>query len=153
MTPVDGEITIGTGTNTVTFTNTRKTGGLTISKTTVGGAGTFVFDVDCDGTAYDRTGDNPVTLEVGAGGTESVTLSGIPTGTVCTVTERQQPGLFTKTAEVPADGTVTIDGDGETVTFTNTRKTGGLTISKTTWVAPGRSCSTWTAPDGLRPHR
>ena len=128
VTPNDGVITIGTGTNTVTFTNTRNTGGLTISKTTVGGAGTFVFDVDCEGTAFDRTGDNPVTIQVGAGGTQSVTLSGIPTGTVCTVTERTN-ALFT-TVVVPANGTVTIDGNGETVSFTNTARSGTLNVTK-----------------------
>jgi uncharacterized repeat protein (TIGR01451 family) len=114
----------------VSFTNTRKTGSLTISKTTVGGAGTFTFDVDCDGSAYDRTGVNPVVLQVGADATKSVVVaSDIPTGTSCTVTERDNPD-FTKTAEIPADGTVTIDTDGETVSFTNTRKTGDLKIVK-----------------------
>jgi Domain of unknown function (DUF5979) len=132
VTPTDGVIVIGTGTNTVTFTNTRKLGSLTISKTTVGGAGTFTFDVDCDGTAYDRTGSDAVVLQVGADATGSVVVaSGIPTGTVCTVTERDNPD-FTKTAEVPDNGQVTIDTNGETVSFTNTRKTGSLTISKTT---------------------
>ena len=31
---------------------------------------------------------------------------------------------------MPANGTVTIDGNGETVTFTNTLKTGVLNVSK-----------------------
>jgi uncharacterized repeat protein (TIGR01451 family) len=112
----------------VAFTNTRNTGALTISKTALGGAGTFVFDVDCDGTAYDRSGGNPVTIQVAAGATQTTVLSGIPTGTVCTVTERSN-ALFT-TVVVPGNGNVTIDGNGETVSFTNTLRTGALNVTK-----------------------
>ena len=127
--PAGGVVTIGTGTNTVTFTNTRHTGGLTISKHAVGGSGTFHFDVDCDGIAYDHIGVNAITLQVAAGATESTLVDGIPTGTQCTVTE-QANGLFS-TVVVPANGTVTVDTNGETVTFTNT-KLSSLTIVKQT---------------------
>ena len=60
----------------------------------------------------------------------SRTISDIPTGTSCTVTEASNP-LFSSVV-VPANATVTIDADGETVAFTNTRITGSLTIVKTT---------------------
>jgi len=86
----------------VPFTNVRQRGSLTISKTTPGGAKTFVFDVDCSDDAHDRTGTNPVTIQVGADATASVVVaSNIPTGTTCTVTERSNP-LFTHTVVVPA---------------------------------------------------
>jgi uncharacterized repeat protein (TIGR01451 family) len=122
--PTNGQVTIGEGTvstNTVSFTNVRKVAGLTITKATSGGTGTFTFEVDCDGTAFDDT----VTIT----GSGSVTIDGIPTGTDCNVTEVADP-LFTSTSD-PADGDVTIDDDGETVAFTNVRKTGSLVITKT----------------------
>ena len=112
----------------VTFTNTRETGSLTITKTAVGGAGTFTFEVDCDGTEFDFLGEDAIVLEVAADDTESVLIEDIPTGTECTVTEAEN-GLFS-TVVIPEDGTVTIDADGEEVEFTNTRLTGGLTITK-----------------------
>src|SRR5204863_5192266 len=113
---------------TVASTNTRVTGGLTISKHAVGDSGTFHFDVDCDGTAYDHLGANAITLQVAAGATESTLIDGIPTGTSCTVTE-QANGLFS-TVVVPANGTVTIDTNGETVAFTNNRNFGVITVTK-----------------------
>ena len=122
--PVNGTVTIGEGTvstNTVSFENVRKVAGLTITKATSGGSGTFEFDVDCDGTAFDQT----VTITDSG----SKTITGIPTGTDCNVTEVADP-LFTSTSD-PADGDVTIDDDGETVSFTNVRKTGSLTVTKT----------------------
>ena len=117
----DETVTIDVNGETVRFLNTRITGGLTISKTTTGGTGTFVFDVDCDGTAYDQ--------EISITGSGAETISGIPTGTECTVTERDNP-LFSSVV-IPADGTVIMDDDGATVAFTNSRITGPLTISKT----------------------
>src|SRR5436190_14447567 len=99
------ELTIPNGSDQLvyTFENTG-TGDLTISKHAVGGSGTFHFDVDCDGTAYDHLGANAITLQVAAGATESTLIDGIPTGTSCTVTE-QANGLFS-TVVVPANGTV-----------------------------------------------
>ena len=120
--PANGTVTIGLGTNTVAFTNTRDTGNLTIVKTTNGGSGTFTFDVDCTDNAFDQA----VTI-VGSG---SKTITGIPTGTSCIVTERPNP-LFSSVV-VPPNGTVVIDADGATVAFTNTRLTGSLTVNKTT---------------------
>ena len=126
----------------VTVTDIRLRGSLTISKSTTGGAGTFVFDVDCSDNAYDRTGTNPVTVQVGADATASVVVaSNIPTGTTCTVTERSNP-LFTKTVTVPANGTVVIDPNGETVSFTNARNLGRITVVKNiTGTAAGASAT------------
>jgi hypothetical protein len=118
--PDDGTVEITTQGETVAFTNTRITGPLTISKTAIGGTGTFTFDVDCSDNAFDQV----VSIEAGA----SATITGIPTTTSCTVTERENP-LFTSSV-LPADGTVSIDAGGANVAFVNTAKPNGLTIDK-----------------------
>lgn len=122
--PSDGTVTIDTGDNTVAFTNTRVRGSLTVHKS-ADLDGTFHFSVDCDGTAYDTTFD--ITTHDGSG---SHTVENIPTGTSCTVTEQSDPHWTVEV--VPADGTVTIDANGETVSFTNTRVRGDLVINKST---------------------
>lgn len=118
--PVDGNVVIATGTNTVAFTNTRITGDLVVTKATTGGSGTFTFDVDCDGAAFDQS------ISITDSG--SKTIVGIPTGTSCTVTE-QASSLFTS-ASVPANGTVTIGAGSVTVAFTNTAKPIGIALYK-----------------------
>ena len=80
------------------------------------------------GREFDFLGEDAIVLEVAADDTESVLIEDIPIGTECTVTEAEN-GLFS-TVVIPEDGTVTIDADGEEVEFTNTRLTGGLTITK-----------------------
>jgi uncharacterized repeat protein (TIGR01451 family) len=122
--PSDGTVTIAVGDNTVAFTNTRVRGDLTVDKS-ADVDGTFHFDVDCDGSAYDTT--LTITTHDGTG---SDSVEGIPTGTSCTVTEQSDPHYSTQV--VPSDGTVTINTDGATVSFTNTRRRGDLTITKTT---------------------
>ena len=109
----------------VTVTDNRVKGSLSISKTTVGEGGTFVFDVTCGGAAL-----SPVTLQVDGNATKTVVVaSNIPTGTSCTVTERSNP-LFTRTVTTPSNGTVVIDANGETVAFTNARNMGRITVVK-----------------------
>ena len=120
--PATTTVTIDDDGATASFLNVRKTAGLTISKLTTGGTGTFTFDVDCDVTGFDQA----VTIT----NTGTVTIVNIPTGTTCRVTERANQ-LFTS-SRLPSDGEVTIDDDGETVSFTNVRNTGSLTVSKTT---------------------
>jgi uncharacterized repeat protein (TIGR01451 family) len=120
--PGNGTVTIDADGETVAFTNTRNVGGLTVTKTTNGGTGTFTFHVNCDGTEFDQD------LHITNSGSQ--TVSGIPTGTSCAVTEASN-SLFSSIV-VPANGTVTIDANGETVAFTNTRNVGSLTIVKTT---------------------
>jgi uncharacterized repeat protein (TIGR01451 family) len=121
--PADGTVTIAVGDNTVGFTNTRVRGALLITKST-DEDGTFTFDVDCTDDAYDASNVSITT----SGGSGSHSITGIPTGVTCTVTEDAHP-LFDSTV-VPADGTVTIDSDGETVAFDNLRKRGSLIVSK-----------------------
>src|SRR5207237_1260063 len=53
--PADGTVVIGTGDNTVPFTNTRLRGTLVITKA-ADAPGTFLFDIDCSDNAFDRTG-------------------------------------------------------------------------------------------------
>ena len=122
----------------VTVTDVRNKGSLSITKTATGAAGTFVFDVDCDGTAYDKA----VTISVGAGASQTVLVAGdIPTGTTCKVTERSN-ALFTQTVVTPAGGTVVIDANGETVAFTNARNLGRITVVKNiTGTADGASAT------------
>ena len=118
--PADGQVVIAVGDNTVAFTNTRDTGNLLVTKATVGGSGTFTFDVDCDGAVHDQS------FTITDNG--SRTITGIPTGTDCTVTERAS-ALFTS-ASVPADGKVTIGATAATVAFTNTARPAGITLDK-----------------------
>ncbi len=118
--PDSGTVTVDEDGESISFVNTRRLADLRIVKTTNGGTGTFVFDVNCGGVLS--------TVEIVDSGV--ATVAGIPTGTSCTVLERAN-GDFTSVV-VPTNGTVTIDNDGEQVAFTNTRKTGDLVISKTT---------------------
>ena len=117
----DSTVTIGDNGATVSFSNTHKAAKLTINKST-DEDGTFTFNVDCG--AYTATPS--ITTHNGVGQWSSGEL---PTGTDCTVTENT-PATFTSTSN-PADGKVTITTDGAHVDFTNTRKTGTLTIDKT----------------------
>ena len=119
--PADGERAIDADGETVAFTNVLKRGNLIVAKTTEGGTGTFTFDVDCDGTEFDQT------VEITNTGSQAI--SGIPTGTSCTVSERDNP-LYSSIV-IPDDGMVEIGEDAVTVAFTNTRNTGPLTIAKT----------------------
>jgi uncharacterized repeat protein (TIGR01451 family) len=108
---------------TAEFTNTRQTGSLTITKTTAGGNGTFSFAVDCDGTAFDS--NRSVTTVSNSG---SVTISGIPSGINCTVSETVPLGWDLTT---PNDVQVTIPANSTvTANFTNTRQTADLVITK-----------------------
>ena len=115
-----GPVVIGTGGQTVAFTNTRNTGPLTVTKTAIGGTGTFTFDVDCNDNGFDQV------LTITGSGAQTIT--GIPTTTSCTVTERSNP-LFTTSVE-PGNGTVSIDAGGANVAFTNIAKPNGITLDK-----------------------
>lgn len=110
----------------VTVTNTRTTGVITVAKVLDGAANgaatTFSFDVDCAGTAYDQS----VVVNVASGTSATGATGQIPTGLVCTVTERATPDWKLATT-VPAGGAVAV---GSTVTFTNQRLQGTLNILK-----------------------
>jgi hypothetical protein len=105
MVPVGAEVTV---TNTIS----RDLGELKISKVfdplTSGFTGTFIIAYDCnDGTVHDGT----VTLAAGG----SQTISGIPTGTICTITEPTLPTAptgwtFGTPTFSPETGVVTVVG-------------------------------------------
>ena len=129
--------TIGDGTTqTASFTNTKSTGDLKISKTIVGNAkylnDQFTFEVDIPGFVGEHDGltfvDGNAKFELGNG--DSRTISAIPSGTTYTVRELEanQNG-YTTTSE-NATGTIE-EAKISAVSFTNTKWTGDLEISKT----------------------
>ena len=127
------------------FTNTAKTGSLTVKKTVVGGDsqrefGFAVALADGDGEPVSGTfgkGERAVTFTDGKatftlkdGGEK--TVAGLPVGAHYTVTEDAAEGYTTTVNGADgskAEGAVTEDG--ATVAFTNTVKTGELDVSKT----------------------
>jgi len=109
------------GSATVQVNDVRSRGSLTITKTISGAdapAAGFVFHVTCtDGT----TG----TFTFHASGSQ--TLSGILTGSTCDVTEDAVPGW---TSSPSGTQQVTITTEGASVSFTNTRNTGSVSVTK-----------------------
>ncbi len=125
MVPADGRVTIGDGSTVVVrATNVLKRGSLEVRKS-ADVDGTFSFDIDCSVDAFDRSNVSITTV----GGSGSFTLSGLPTGTTCAVTEDANSAYAS--SMVPADGRVTI-GDGSTVVVraTNVLKRGSLEVRK-----------------------
>ena len=96
---------------------------IVVTKQTVGGNGTFTFDVDCTGTAFDVTGMTVTTT--GGSGTNST--GGIPIGTWCTVTERAEPGW---TATAGTTRTVAV-GAGQPAAFENKLDAGTPIVTPT----------------------
>ena len=120
---------------TTNNTLTRDTGSLTLSKVLTGGpagyTGPFTINYDCnDGTAHDGS------KSVSAGATSSA-ITGIPTGTQCTISETPPTAPTGYTFGAPSfspSATVTITNKDQTVnvqtTNTLTRDTGSLKLSK-----------------------
>ena len=123
-------------TNTHTFTNTRNTGSLTISKAITGeGASAdqaFNFTVSLSNTeltlsslTFSYSDDSKITsnpnnqtIIVNLKGSESVTISGIPYGTTYTVTEGTMPSAQWSQSSKSND-TGTINSSTPTASFTN----------------------------------
>ncbi len=115
--------------------NKRDQGSLTLSKVLTGGpagyTGPFTINYDCnDGTAHDGS------KSVSAGSTSSA-ITGIPTGTQCTISETPPTAPTGYTFGTPSfspSATVTITNKDQTVnvqtTNTLTRDTGSLKLSK-----------------------
>ena len=127
--------TISTKTSTAGFTNTRETGDLEISKKVVSDKAadkdqTFSFTIKLSDTSISGTyggitfAEGVATIELKGG--ESKTAKGLPTEITYTVTEAEAAGFV---AEKTGD-TGTISTEKSTATFTNTRETGGLKVSK-----------------------
>ena len=135
-TPDDGIVTIESGADVAVTTNntlTRDTGTLTIAKTLSNPDGapvpsSFTIDYDC-GTGF--TGSR----SVAAGGT--ATVSGIPTGNTCTVSEAALAPITGYTWAAPTYSPASIVISDTTSNFTLTvgnsitRDRGTLTIAKT----------------------
>ncbi len=143
--------TIAAATATVAYTNTRDTGDLSVSKTVTGtGAETdrdfsfaLVLTKNASGAAVDGTyttsqGAKTVTngeLTFTLKGGETFTIYGIPAGTGYTVTETV-PTADGYTVDSAAKSGVIAAGElaeatDTKVSFTNTRKVGDLTVTKT----------------------
>ncbi len=128
-------ITIGTkgGTFEIVVGNsiTRDRGNLKLSKAIVGGpagyVGPFKINYDCDGTAYDGS--------VNVSADSPATISGIPTGTSCTISEvlpTPPAGYAFGAPAYSPSATVVITTKGETVDVTTTNYMGqDLTVTKT----------------------
>ncbi len=148
-TAVDGMTTSSEGatgtiaekaTQTAAFVNTRDNGSLTISKTVLGGTtedSTKAFQFDIALTpAISGTyamGEESVIFESGkatvtVNGGASKTITGLPVGIEYAVTEQNADG-FILTGKTGDAGKITTTP--ATAAFTNTRKTGGLKVSKT----------------------
>ena len=117
-----------------TITNARTLGELKVTKEVVSTTTTdytkdftFTAEIDVvDGTYGDVTFSNgkaTFTLKDG----ESVTISGLPVGLECKVTEAEAEGFATTPK---AEQTATVSEDGEEITFTNTKSEGSLIVSK-----------------------
>ena len=147
-----------------TYVNKRDTGSLTLSKVLTGGpagyTGPFTINYDCnDGTAHDGS------KSVSAGSTSSA-ITGIPTGTQCTISETPPTAPTGYTFGTPTfspSATVTIANKDQTVnvqtTNTLTRDTGSLTLSKVLTGGPAGytgpftinyDCNDGTAHDGSK---
>ncbi|HET6817391.1 MAG TPA: DUF5979 domain-containing protein [Mycobacteriales bacterium] len=134
--PVDGSATSSTtnsDSNTVTITNTRVLGHITVDKVLSGpiaDAGTtFTFNYSCANGAY--TGQITVDASTGSGSNSSDDV--IPIGVSCTITEADPGSNWSLTETVPSNGgatSATTDGSGNTVTFTNTRNLGSVEVKK-----------------------
>ena len=129
-----GAFTVGAaGTVTVTVTNSLKPGAITIEKTAPASEQSTVFH-------FTITCTNPTNVyHVQVTGSDSVTQSGIPAESSCTVTE-DDPGSTFEPAIISPSGAFTVHAtETVTVTVTNTLKPGAVTITK---VAPAEEQNT-----------
>ena len=136
---VDGnvyEYTVAEPGNSIIFTNTREIGNLTVSKTVVSDLAAdktvdYEFTVTLDDAAVSGTfggasfTDGVATFTLKHG--QSVSITGLPAGVGYTVEETPVEN-FETTSEGESG---TISTTASAAAFTNTRKTGDLTISKT----------------------
>jgi uncharacterized repeat protein (TIGR01451 family) len=138
--PIDVTITDTMPGATAVFINSRDSTDLSITKVVDNGYdGVFTFDVDCDGTEFDRLDPNPVVIDSAAANPSEV-LAGIPVGVSCTITERAVDGWSVSaidggSANVAAGTTdITIESadapGANAVVFSNLRDTGTLTVEK-----------------------
>ncbi len=90
----------------------------------------FDYELDC-GTSADGTytlNVEDIAGEEGIGGLTYTELPIIPSGTTCTITEVVPDGWSVNNSSVEV--TISATGDPQTASFTNTRQTNDLTVSK-----------------------
>jgi hypothetical protein len=123
-------VTVGDEPATVTLVNTRRTGSLTVTKRIegdpAGASTTFDLHASCPGAGLEQD----ISLDVTNGTAASRTLTGIPTGVTCTVTEDQTPAGWALDSITPGSAVVG-SGPPVEVVATNVRQTGGITVTKT----------------------
>ena len=123
---------------TSVFTNTRKTGNIRIEKHVSSNLasdhssskkfnftvtlGETSFTKECNGIQFTNGVSESIALADG----ESINITGLPVGTTYQVTESADSNFTTTSTN--ESGTVSFDGSS--VSFTNTRKTGTLTLRK-----------------------
>lgn len=135
LSPTGGAVTVGSGTTvTVTATNAFANGEVSVSKVVQGASSSsapeqFTATVSCtwQGAAVPLPDGGEITLTDGA----TVSVSPVPVGSVCSVTEADA-GQRQPTVSVPESVTVT-DGSTPTVTLalTNVYEEASLRVSKT----------------------
>lgn len=151
-TVIDAAITVGTSPATLNVYNYFSTGSLKVTKTLAGeaatawGGGTSSFSVSCtlDGTSGTVFSAATSAKRSSSGQTtyDSATISTIPVGSVCTVTETNTAGATSTTATVNSDATSADSsarqvvlkpiesGSTRVAAFTNTYLFAGFTVSK-----------------------
>jgi hypothetical protein len=112
----------------VTVTNTRERGQITVEKRLLGpvaGAATrFTLALHCDEDQFDQQ----IQVEVTNGEAVSRVIDGIPTGTICSLTEPATSEGWELAAVGPSQ--VVVGDEPVTLVATNRRLTGGLEIFK-----------------------
>ncbi len=113
----------------VTVTNTRERGQITVVKRLSGpvaGADTeFTLALDCDENQFD---DDEIVLDVTDGESASTVIDGIPTGTICSLTEPEASEGWQLATILPSQ--VVVGDEPITLVAVNRRLTGGLEIFK-----------------------
>ncbi len=139
LTDGSAQVTIGNSGNTVTYTNTVKTGNVVIEKKL---EDAFAPEAKFTFTAFNKTsGQSLGSKELGAG--EKWTIEALEYGDVIEIEELSTGALYTTTAAGLENGTVTVNAPSASVVFTNVRNTGSLTVKKSvdTGAALGKAFS------------
>ncbi|MBO4422998.1 MAG: hypothetical protein J5879_06135, partial [Clostridia bacterium] len=127
-TPASSAIEHLTEAQTLEFTNTRRTGTLTVTKAVVSDYAPDKSTSAVYGFSYTVNGVSRGTFAIA--GEDSYTIQGLLVGDVVVVTEANINNMTT--AYSKPNGTVTIvEGNGNELTVTNTRANDTLTINKT----------------------
>lgn len=117
--------------STMSFTNARDTGSLQIAKHAIGhstSVGTFTFDVSCADTSGVTAAFNGVTVTTDSSGDGlSAVLTGIASGSTCTVTERPTAGWRDDSG---ARSTTVATGQLAIVSFANTQLYTDVSLAK-----------------------